>query len=124
MFLELRHELRPMIINNVVWETMMSKNFSYNKLVVSLLLILFIHGIKCVIFINRSTNIRIASKPLESGKFVIKAKEIDCQGRSWIGKDAIIHRGDDKVSLSNNKCHMCVHNLPQNYGSEATKMIE
>ena len=81
MHKEIRHKLRPPITDNVVWEVMMSKNFSYNKLVVSLLLILFIHGIKCVIFINRSTNIRIASKPSESSKSIIKYKEIDSQDR-------------------------------------------
>ena len=55
-------------------------------LVVSSLLMLLRNGIKCAIFVNRSIIIRIVSKPLQSGKYVVISEEIDWQGHSIIGK--------------------------------------
>jgi spore coat protein U-like protein len=44
----------------------------------------FVHGRKCTIFINRSTTMRIASKALDYGRYVMKSNEIDFHGLSGI----------------------------------------
>ena len=53
---------------------------------VSSLLVVLVHGIKCAILVNRSTIVRIASKPSDGGRSVLKSREMDFHGPSRVGK--------------------------------------
>ena len=65
---------------------------------VSSLLVVFVHGIKCAILVNRSTTVRIASKPSDGGRSVIKSREMDFHGPSGIGNDVKDQMVDDEAS--------------------------
>ena len=51
----------------------------------------FMHGRECGIFIKQSTAVKIESKLLESGRFIIKSNEIDS------------HRGLLGIGIGSNK---------------------
>jgi hypothetical protein len=43
------------------------------------------HGTKWAIFVSRSTTTRMASKPVDKGRSVIKSQEIEAHGLEGIG---------------------------------------
>jgi hypothetical protein len=55
---------------------------------------LLTHGKKCAIFVNRSTTVKIPSKPYEGGRSIMKSIEIDCHGLLGVGTVAATHKDD------------------------------
>ena len=80
------------------------------------------HGKKCDILVNRSTTVKILSKPLEGGRSVKKSIEIDCHGLLGGGMVVESHKDDAWVFWCDNRGHMCERNLRQTFASEANKI--
>ena len=77
---------------------------------VSWLVMVFVHGIKCAIFVKRSTTVRIESKPLEGGRSVMKSIEkISMDSQEW-ALVVISHMDDVEVFLIGNMYHNYEHN--------------
>ena len=80
MLPKFRDELRSSITDDIVGETMMLKYFTHNNSCGFFTSDYLVQGMKCATLVYRSTIVKIAPKPFESGRFVIKSKEKDCHG--------------------------------------------
>jgi hypothetical protein len=58
---------------------------SKNSLVVSSLVIVFLHGVKCAIFVSQSTITQMESKDADGGKSVIKSMDTQDYGCFGMG---------------------------------------
>ena len=79
-------ELRSSVIDDTVWEAMIPNTSRMTRLTVSSLVMALVHDTKCDILVYRSTMVKITSKPFETGRSVIKSRQIDRHGLLGIDK--------------------------------------
>ena len=113
------------ITDDTVGKTMMPKYFTHNNSSGFFTMISLVQGTKPAILVYRSTTVKIVLKPLESGRSVIKSREIDFHSLLGIGNGSNCTNHMDGVMASSiyNMYHMSEHSLRQMFAYEATKII-
>ena len=80
IFPEFRDELRSTVVDDTIGRPCFRNTSHITTLTVSSLVIAFVQGMKCVILVYRSTIVKIALNPFETGRSVIKSREVDYHG--------------------------------------------